>query len=147
MNIVWPLSKTLLNLILADRISDQLVEILVWERLGYHSSKNISNTWVAGTGTPIYWSEKFPNAPEIISERPASVHLTRSIPKAYKQSLKKILSFEGYRIGELYPRKTRRATAVNWLLSWSLQNGLELVDDGPIPSLSDFVQSDDTKKH
>ena len=42
----------------------------------------------------LYWSEKFEKAPQIISERPASVHLTRSIPKDYKQGLKNFLNFK-----------------------------------------------------
>ena len=42
-------------------------------------------------------------APELIAERPASVRLTRSVPKEHKQLLKQQLNFAGYRIGELYP--------------------------------------------
>jgi hypothetical protein len=50
--------------------------------------------------------------------------------------LKKFLNFEGYKINELYPRRTRRATAVNWLIYWanendSISNGNDLI---PSPS-------------
>ncbi|ABX08318.1 DUF1823 family protein [Prochlorococcus marinus] len=135
MNTVWPLSRSLLMEILVDHISDRFVCILVWERLGYQEKKDVPNLWVAGSDTSIYWSEKFPEAPEVIAQRVGSVYLTRSIPKEHKQSLKKILGFEGYRIDELYPRRTRRATAVNWLLSWILLQGIDLPEQGPLPAL------------
>ena len=31
-------------------------------------------------------------------------------------------SFKGYKINELYPRRTRRATVVNWLIYWAIEN-------------------------
>ena len=31
----WPITKKLLNAILADRVSDNFVSKLIWERLGY----------------------------------------------------------------------------------------------------------------
>ena len=77
----WPICKKLLLLILEDRVSDVFVCELVWERLFYSREANLNN-WVSSILTPPYWSEKFEKAPQIISERPASVHLTRSIPKA-----------------------------------------------------------------
>jgi hypothetical protein len=49
------------------------------------------------------------------------VKLTRSIPPENKQLLKEKLGFEGYKVGELVPRKTRRATIANWLLSYMQQ--------------------------
>ncbi len=117
----WPISKEILFLILEDKVSDVFVCELVWERLFYTRETTLNN-WVASTSTPTYWSEKFEKAPQIISERIPSVHLTRSIPKEYKQGLKNFLNFKGYKINELYPRRTRRATAVNWLIYWSLEN-------------------------
>jgi hypothetical protein len=53
----------------------------------------------------------------ITQSRRATVKLTRSIPKSNKQLLKEQLGFEGYKVGELVPRLTRRATMANWLLS------------------------------
>ena len=88
--------------------------------------------WSAGPQTPQDWAEAFPLAPQLIAERPASVRLTRSIPKPHKQLLKQQLAFEGYRIGELYSRRTRRATAVNWLLAWLADRGDPLPDAGPM---------------
>ena len=80
----WPISKDLLFLVLEDKVSDVFVCELVWERLFYTRETTLNN-WVYSALTPNYWSEKFEKAPQIISERIASVHLTRSIPKDYKQ--------------------------------------------------------------
>ena len=131
----WPICKELLFLVLEDRVSDVFVCEMVWERLFYTKEITINN-WVSSPLTPTYWSEKFVNAPQIISDRIASVHLTRSIPKKYKQGLKNLLNFKGYKINELYPRRTRRATAVNWLIYWSIENNCFSKDNGLIPSPS-----------
>jgi hypothetical protein len=119
--------------VLADRISDRFVAELVWQRLGYQPGP----VWRAGPETPAAWAEAFPEAPQLIAERPASVRLTRSIPALHKQLLKQQLGFGGYRIGELYPRRTRRATAVNWLLADLAQRGEVLPEEGPLPELLD----------
>ncbi len=131
----WPISKTLLKAILDDRISDYFVTRLVWERLGYKPSHFIKKVWDAGPLTPSTWANVFPNGPEVIAQRKASVQLTRSIPKEYKQLLKQKLDFKGYQIDELYPRRTRRATVVNWLLAWLAQRGESLEEKGAIPTL------------
>jgi len=131
----WPICKDLLFLVLEDRVSDVFVCELVWERLFYTRETTLHN-WVSSALTPSYWSEKFEKAPQIISERPASVHLTRSIPKEYKQGLKNFLNFKGYKINELYPRRTRRATAVNWLICWAIKNDCFSEDNGLMPSPS-----------
>ena len=117
----WPICKELLFLVLEDKVSDVFVCELVWERLFYNRELP-KNVWFPSKLTPTYWSEKFLEAPQIISERIASVHLTRSIPKIHKQGLKNLLNFKGYKINELYPRRTRRATAVNWLIYWATEN-------------------------
>ena len=131
----WPISKELLFLVLEDKVSDVFVCELVWERLFYIRETTLKN-WASSALTPSYWSEKFEKAPQIISERLASVHLTRSIPKDHKQGLKNILNFKGFKINELYPRRTRRATAVNWLIYWAIENKCFLNDKNiiPIPS-------------
>ena len=131
----WPICKKLLFLILEDKVSDVFVCELVWERLFYNKERK-TNNWVSSSITPTYWSEKFAKAPQIISERKASLHLTRSIPKESKQGLKNSLNFKGYKINELYPRRTRRATAVNWLIYWSLENDCFLNGNDNIPSPS-----------
>ncbi len=135
MNNLWPLSEILLMEILSDHVADNFVCKLIWERLGYEAKQGDLDCFIASLNTPNYWREKFPEAPAVIAKRSASVHLTRSIPKEYKQSLKKCLHFEGYLIGELFPRRTRRATAVNWLLAWGLTRKEKLLKDGPLPTL------------
>lgn len=131
---LWPLSRALLELILADRTTDRFVCERVWERLGYVSAgPDPSAPWLAGPATPPAWAAAYPQAPPLVAERPASVALTRSIPAPFKQLLKEQLGFTGYRIGELYPRRTRRATAVSWLLAWLAQAGIALPSQGPLP--------------
>ena len=131
----WPLSKKLFFSILDDQVSDIFVCELIWERLFYIKETSYLD-WISSENTPLYWSEKYNNAPQIISERHASVHLTRSIPKNHKQNLKKILDFKGYKINELYPRKTRRATATNWLLFWGIESESILKEYDKLPILS-----------
>ena len=131
----WPICKDLLFFVLEDKVSDVFVCELVWERLFYTKELSI-NDWVFSALTPSYWSEKFEKAPQIISERPASVHLTRSIPKDYKQGLKNLLNFKGYKINELYPRRTRRATVVNWLIFWGIETKRKLKELDKLPMLS-----------
>ena len=136
----FSLSRALLEAVLADRLSDRFVCELIWPRLGYRpaaapSTATASSTWIAGFATPTEWAEAFPEAPELIATRPASVRLTRSITAPHKQLLKEQLGFGGYRIGELYPRRTRRATAVNWLLAHLAERGEALPDIGPLPPL------------
>ena len=131
----WPVTKKILSLILEDKVSDVFVCELVWERLFYINQPS-TDEWISSSLTPSYWSEKFLKAPQIISDRPSSVHLTRSIPRDHKQNLKKILNFKGYKINELYPRRTRRATAVNWLIYWSIDSSSSLDNFCKLPKLS-----------
>ena len=131
----WSISKKLLFSILDDEVSDLFVCELIWERLFYIKDKS-SNDWISGIETPTYWSEKFYKAPQLISERNASIHLTRSIPKNHKQGLKQFLHFKGYKINELYPRRTRRATAANWLIYWANEFNFEINDIDKMPLLS-----------
>ena len=128
-----PLSRALLEAVLADRTSDRFVCELIWPRLGY--APDGSGTWGAGPATEAGWRESFPIEPAFIAERPAAVALTRSIAKEHKQLLKEQLGFAGYRIGELYPRRTRRATAVSWLLAHLAARGEPLPESGPLPPL------------
>ena len=132
---LWPLCRELLVEILSDRTSDTFVCKLIWERLDYKLVDSESTIFLAGLNTPEYWREKLAEAPQVISKRSASIHLTRSIPKQYKQALKTCLNFEGYKIHELFPRRTRRATAVNWLLAWLEINGTALPKNGSLPLL------------
>jgi hypothetical protein len=129
----YPLSRALLEAVLADRLSDRFVCELIWPRLGY--GPDGAGIWSAGPATSAAWRESFPIEPQFIAERPPAVALTRSIAKEHKQLLKQQLGFAGYRIGELYPRRTRRATAVNWLLAHLAQRCEPLAETGPLPAL------------
>ncbi len=140
LKITWPLSKDLLLAILDDQVSDRFVTELVWERLGYKQIVGEEIFWKAGSNTPQSWLKDFSDPPEIISHRRASVKLTRSIPKNFKQGLKKYLGFGGYKISELFPRRTRRATAVNWLIAWTLCRGEQLPKSGPLPDLLEIPE-------
>jgi hypothetical protein len=131
--VAYPLSRALLEAVLADRVSDRFVCELIWPRLGYE--RDGSGTWSAGPAAGGLWRESFPIEPQFIAQRPPSVALTRSIAKEHKQLLKEQLGFAGYTIGELYPRRTRRATAVNWLLAHLAQGGEALPEHGPLPEL------------
>ncbi len=102
--------------ILDDRLDDAIANALVWQSLGYRYDPS-QGLWVAEGGTvPPAWAEKYPQAPDFIASRPATVQLTRSIPPDHKQLLKTVLGFKGYTIDQLVPRLTRRATLANWLL-------------------------------
>jgi hypothetical protein len=133
----FTLSRALLEAVLADRTSDRFVCELVWTRLGYlpPGAGPDDHPWHAGPATPPEWVAAFPSAPQVIAERAASVRLTRSIAAPHKQLLKQRLGFAGYRIGELCPRRTRRATAVNWLLADLADRGEPLPEAGPLPLL------------
>jgi Domain of unknown function (DUF1823) len=102
--------------ILNDQLSDETVNALLWHCLGYRYDPALSQ-WNA-TGVSPEWSTDYPQPPDFIGSRPATVKLTRSIPAAHKQLLKEQLGFTGYQVSELNPRLTRRAIATNWLLSY-----------------------------
>lgn len=110
-----PLTVETLWAILNDEVEDAIANALVWESLGYRWQPE-SQTWDV-RGVDVSWRQEYPEPPDFIASRPATVKLTRSIPPAHKQLLKEHLGFKGYTVAELVPRKTRRATLVNWLLS------------------------------
>lgn len=111
-----PITDALLWDILHGRLPDEQVNRLLWDCLGYQYDPS-AQTWRNDSVSPI-WREKFPTPPDFIEHRPAIVHLTRSIPPEHKQLLKAELGFTGYPVSELTPQRTRRATIVNWLLSY-----------------------------
>lgn len=108
-----PLTNDTLWAILNDELDDAIANQLVWQRLGYRRQLDQWDT----TAVDPEWREAYPEPPNFIESRPATVKLTRSIAKEYKQLLKEELKFEGYSVSKLIPRKTRRATIVNWLLA------------------------------
>lgn len=100
--------------ILNDELDDDTAHRLVWYCLGYRQQDGQWN--LDAVEEP--WRSNYPEPPAFIDSRPATVKLTRSIPPESKQLLKEQLGFKGYRIDELVPRKTRRATIANWLLAY-----------------------------
>jgi hypothetical protein len=106
--------------IVNGEIPDDTVNHLVWESLGYRYNEQNAQ-WNTSAVAP-EWAEAYPDPPDFIASRPATVKLTRSIPPEDKQLLKEQLGFEGYKVGELNPTLTRRATAANWLLSYMRQH-------------------------
>lgn len=106
--------------ILNDKLDDPTVNQLVWYYLGYRYDQETAQ-W-HNAAVPPDWREIYPEPPDFIADRPPTVKLTRSIPPENKQLLKEQLGFQGYKVGELVPRLTRRATLANWLLSYMKQN-------------------------
>lgn len=127
-----PLTTDTLWAILNDELSDTTVNQLVWHTLGYRevlSSETPSSETPSGKQWSTEkvdgkWQEKYPEPPNFIESRPAAVQLTRAIPQENKQLLKTYLGFKGYKVDQLVPRLTRRATMANWLLSEMQLRGL-----------------------
>ncbi|WP_349262947.1 DUF1823 family protein [Allocoleopsis sp.] len=117
-----PLNTDTIWAILNEEIADDTVNKLVWNYLGYRYDST-ANQWDITQVAP-EWKEEYPEPPNFIESRLATVKLTRSIPQANKQLLKEQLGFKGYKIGEFGPRQTRRATAANWLLSYMKDAGV-----------------------
>jgi hypothetical protein len=115
-----PLNVDTIWAILNETIDDETVNRLVWHCLGYRYDSTAAK-WDT-TNVLAEWKEEYPEPPNFIESRPATVKLTRSIPPENKQLLKEQLGFKGYKIGEFGPRQTRRATAANWLLSYQKVN-------------------------
>lgn len=115
-----PLNTDTIWAILNEELDDSTVNQLVWHYLGYRYDPQ-SDRWDT-TQVPPDWQETYPDPPDFIESRPATVKLTRSIPKENKQLLKQQLGFKGYTIGTFGPKQTRRATMANWLLSYISQD-------------------------
>jgi hypothetical protein len=111
-----PLNTDTIWAILKEEVEDITVNKLVWHCLGYRYD-DATGKWDVSSVAP-EWRDEYPEPPDFIASRPATVKLTRSIPSENKQLLKEQLGFKGYKIGEFGPRQTRRATAANWLLSY-----------------------------
>lgn len=99
-----------------NSLEDERVNELIWYHLGYRYNSD-NQTWDISQAIDD-WGDVYPEPPDFIDSRPATLKLTRSIPPENKQLLKQELGFKGYKIGEFGPRQTRRATMANWLLSY-----------------------------
>jgi hypothetical protein len=114
-----PLTTDTLWAIIRGEIPDKTLNCLVWDCLGYRYRSD-THQWDVGAVHPD-WSSQYPEPPDFMGSRLATVKLTRSIPVENKQLLKEQLGFKGYQVGELTPTLTRRAIAVSWLLSYMHQ--------------------------
>ena len=117
-----PLTTDTVQGVIDETLDDETLHRLVWHYLGYRYDA-ATQSWNLDAVEEA-WREKYPEPPLFIESRPATVQLTRSIPKPYKQLLKEKLGFKGYTIDQLVPRLTRRATMAGWLLSYMAQNDL-----------------------
>lgn len=108
-----PLNTATIHAILSGELPDSTVNALVLQSLGFRYDKT-RQTWDPSGADPAWQGEE--GIPHVIDNRSDSVKLTRSIAPENKQLLKEVLGFQGYKINELTPQKTRRATAANWLL-------------------------------
>lgn len=117
-----PLNTETIWEILNEEIDDNTVNKIIWHYLGYRYDST-TNQWDITQVSP-EWQEAYPEPPNFIESRPATVKLTRSIPPENKQLLKEQLGFKGYKIGEFGPRQTRRATAASWILSYMKEAGI-----------------------
>ena len=111
-----PLNHETIWAILKEEIDDAAVNRLVWQYLGYRCDAE-TGLWNSANVAD-EWRKEYPEPPDFIDSRPATVKLTRSIIPENKQLLKEKLGFKGYKIGEFGPRQTRRATMANWLMGF-----------------------------
>ncbi|MGB7710323.1 MAG: DUF1823 family protein [Microcoleus sp.] len=111
-----PLNHETIWAILNEEIDDAAVNRLVWQYLGYRCDAE-TGLWNSANVAD-EWRKDYPEPPDFIDSRPATVKLTRSIIPENKQLLKEKLGFKGYKIGEFGPRQTRRATMANWLMGF-----------------------------
>lgn len=116
------LSTATIWAIINDTIEDTTVNQLVWNCLGYRYDETTQKWDISNVAAE--WQEAYPEPPDFISDRPPNVKLVRTTPAENKQLLKEKLGFQGYKINELIPRKTRRAQIANWLLSYMQLNGI-----------------------
>ncbi len=117
-----PLNTETIWSVLNDELDDEIVNQLVGYYLGYRQDPE-THQWDVTAVDP-KWKSEYPEPPDFIGSRQATIKLTRSTPEEDKRILKDHLGFKGYKINELTPRKTRRATAANWLLSVMKQQGI-----------------------
>ena len=117
-----PLTTEVIQSIVDEKLDDETLHQLVWHCLGYRYDEGLKGWNLDLVETA--WQEKYPEPPKFVESRHATVQLTRSIPKEYKQLLKTHLGFKGYSLDQLVPRLTRRATMASWLLSYMATNGL-----------------------
>lgn len=121
----------LLGLIRQDT-PDAWVNDIVRAFLGWRYEQE-TESWDSSR-VPALWTQAYPDSPPNFIgkvddyspaiDRPvrlAVTRLARSVPQSYKSNLKPLLTphgFKGWKIADLTPNRTRRATIVNWIIYW-----------------------------
>jgi len=132
-----PISNDVLLSIVRSELSDEAVNKLVWNALGYRCKVELDaetltavEVWTPDEVFP-NWAKNYPQPPDVIGVtrkydpkvdapvKAACAALTRSVPEEHKQGLKTTLTplgWKGFKMEGLTPNMTRRAQAANWLL-------------------------------
>ena len=133
-----PIRNEVLLQIVESELSDEEVNKLVWQCLGYEMTIDLdpetltaTEKWSVSDKVFPNWAKRFPEPPDVIGvtrkyypeiDQPvkeACASLTRSVASEYKNGLKeqlRPLGWKGFKMEGLTPNMTRRAQAANWLV-------------------------------
>ena len=133
-----PIRNEVLLQIVESKLSDEEVNKLVWQCLGYEMTIDLdpetltaTEKWSVSDKVFPNWAKRFPEPPDVIGvtrkyypeiDQPvkeACASLTRSVASEYKNGLKeqlRPLGWKGFKMEGLTPNMTRRAQAANWLV-------------------------------
>ena len=133
-----PIRNEVLLQIVQSELSDEEVNKLVWQCLGYEMTIDLdpetltaTEKWSVSDKVFPNWAKRFPEPPDVIGvtrkyypeiDKPvkeACASLTRSVASEYKNGLKeqlRPLGWKGFKMEGLTPNMTRRAQAANWLV-------------------------------
>ena len=132
-----PIGDDVLLSIVRSELSDEQVNKLVWNALGYRCKVELDaetltavEVWTPDEVFP-NWANTYPTPPDVLGVtrkydpkidapvKAACAALTRSVPEEHKQGIKTTLTplgWKGFKMDGLTPNMTRRAQAANWLL-------------------------------
>jgi len=132
-----PIGDDVLLAIVRNEITDDEVNRLVWNALGYRRRIELDaetltaiEVWTPDEVFP-NWAKTYPTPPDVLGVtrkydpkidapvKAACAALTRSVPEEHKQGIKTTLTplgWRGFKMEGLTPNMTRRAQAANWLL-------------------------------
>ena len=133
-----PIRNEVLLQIVQSELSDEEVNKLVWQCLGYEMTIDLdpetltaTEKWSVSDKVFPNWAKRFPEPPDVIGVtrkyypeidgpvKEACASLTRSVASEYKNGLKeqlRPLGWKGFKMEGLTPNMTRRAQAANWLV-------------------------------
>lgn len=107
-------------------VNEIVRSFLGWRQMedGTWNNDNVQDAWkeVYPDDPPDFVGKNGDYSPKVdLPVKIANRTLTRSIQQEYKQIFKTVmkpLGFNGWKVEELTPNRTRRAVAVNWILYW-----------------------------